>query len=80
MSKLQDALAQVKEKKRGRPCAVGVLLAMLPADERDALTKALMDPARNKMTLSDAIRVAYGAEVRGHSLAYHARGGCACEK
>lgn len=80
MSKLQDALAQVRTKKKGQPCAVGVLLEMLPADEREALNKALLDPTRNKESLSEAVRVAYGAVVRGHTLARHARGACACEK
>lgn len=80
MSKLQEALEQVRTKRRGQPCAVGVLCEMLPADEREALTKALFDPTRNKESLSEAVRVAYGAEIRGHTLARHARGVCACDK
>jgi hypothetical protein len=80
VSKLQNALTQVREKRRGQPCAVSVLLKMLPAEERDALSKALADPARNKEALSEAVKTAYGATVRGATLARHSRGACACEK
>lgn len=80
MSKLQSALEQVGTKRKGQPCAVGVLLKMLPPDEREALTKALEDPTRNKEALSLAVKTAYGAVVRGHTLARHARGICVCDK
>jgi len=53
---------------------------MLPPDEREALTKALEDPTRNKEALSLAVKTAYGAVVRGHTLARHARGICVCDK
>jgi hypothetical protein len=80
VSKLLKALEQTRTLRKGMPCSVGALLESLPVEERDALKAALADPLRSRTTLSEAVRVAYGVEVQGHTLARHARKQCVCER
>jgi hypothetical protein len=78
VSKLLDALAKIGPSRSGRPCSVDALLASLPDDERKALESAMVDPARSKSTLSEAVKTAYGADISGQVLWRHAKGHCRC--
>jgi hypothetical protein len=58
-------------------CSVGELLASLPKDEADDLTRALADP-RYKHTVITRVLNSKGYGQHDKRIATHRRGDCAC--
>jgi len=80
VSKIEVAYEKAAQAKKGPRCSISLLLDKVDQEERKALVAALADPTRNRAVLSEAIRVAYKAEISQHTLARHMRKHCGCSR
>jgi hypothetical protein len=81
MSKLEEALAEVRRAVSGPPCSVGQLLATLEEEERISLLKLLNAedyPRTPSSVLVRAISAAYGIDIHRQTVDRHRRSDCVC--
>ena len=73
---LSEAL-QSQRARKGPPCSVGVILACLGSDDRNALEAALHDPTKTTRMIVNACATE-GIALSHPAAARHRRGDCLC--
>jgi hypothetical protein len=80
---LAQRLKDAEPSRRGRPCAIGLVLGKLAARDAQALSDALAMPVTDPRRLSArAISEALSAEgfvISDQSISRHRNGACRCE-